>query len=870
MKAKRITLTLVLVFICVLLTACATPEGTYKHAQELLTKGEYTAAAEKFASLESFQDAAAYAAFCKACALCEAGNYEGGIAALEALGDFTGCEERIAYYSSIAGPEYNYKKGQSLLAQGKYTEAAAKFESLGSYEDATTLTMYSKACALCENGDFETGINALTKLGDYKDCVHRISYYTARSWDDNSVGTTELEWMNRAKSIYNEDPLYLDSAERINALDTRIETAKQLIYDDAVTLGEQGQYDQAIVLFSRLGNYKESVQRAQYYGLRKKELSLMNLADEKVVDAVAAGYAGMGVYLDCAERAAAMTAKADAIREAKYTQAVAAVEHGRYDDAIATFQTLDNYKDSSNLLKTTYVTKGNAMMEARMWDVALAAYEAAGATDKAETAKMLKEVHYANEIKLPFSLTGKMPHYLIYETKIGKFGIMNLDGDLVLPPVYDNIDVHPENCSLFILRTGTGYANYKYGMFNADTGTLIEPEWKDCNGIYHDDGAALIAFEINNTWGIVDETGNIISNPQWRSVSQYADLNRIYVCKDGYWGCIDWNGNVVIPPEWDKIGRFNLTDYAVVHRDDREGLIDLNGNVVLPVKYQFISTIRVGSQTWVYIRGDYAHFDPVKHTVGTRYLDIQQMNDESGNVLVEVKNNHWAVANAFGTLISSPVEADNLDRFSEGFCAARIGRGSSYGYLNSNGQIVITAQWQEVEPFFGGVAAVQTGDNQWGLINQKGQYVVKAQWDNIKAWSVDYWAFGETNLYAVCENGKWGLIDLNGNMVVDLQWQECPIIYGEQDVAVIKQNWKEGVINFYGEIVIEPVWDDVIDYRGSLFAVKDQKKWGVLDKNGHTIIPIQYEEVEILGEDRFLVKSNGEWCILDAQGNYIW
>ena len=155
MKAKRITLAIVLVLICVLLTACSTPEGTYKQAQ-------------------------------------------------------------------------------TLLSQGKYTEAAEKFESLGSYEDATTLTMYCKACALCESGNFEAGIAGFESLGNYKDCSLRISYYTARSWDDNSVGTTEFEWMERAKSIYNDNPLYLDSAERITALDARIESAKKTLYDNAV------------------------------------------------------------------------------------------------------------------------------------------------------------------------------------------------------------------------------------------------------------------------------------------------------------------------------------------------------------------------------------------------------------------------------------------------------------------------------------------------------------------------------------------------------------------------------------------------------------------------------------------------------------
>ena len=140
--------------------------------------------------------------------------------------------------AACSSSESTYKSAQDLLSQGKYAEAAKKFESLGSYEDASTLAIYCKACALCESGDYEVGISALEKLGDYKDCPMRITYYTARSWDDNSVGTTKIEWMEQAKSIYNENPLYLDSMERIAALDKRIAKTQEDFLNIAIQNGE--------------------------------------------------------------------------------------------------------------------------------------------------------------------------------------------------------------------------------------------------------------------------------------------------------------------------------------------------------------------------------------------------------------------------------------------------------------------------------------------------------------------------------------------------------------------------------------------------------------------------------------------------------
>ena len=46
------------------------------------------------------------------------------------------------------------------------------------------LTLYCKAVALAESGDYENGITGLESLGDYKDCAMRITYYTGRHYED--------------------------------------------------------------------------------------------------------------------------------------------------------------------------------------------------------------------------------------------------------------------------------------------------------------------------------------------------------------------------------------------------------------------------------------------------------------------------------------------------------------------------------------------------------------------------------------------------------------------------------------------------------------------------------------------------------------
>lgn len=287
----------------------------------------------------------------------------------------------LVILSACSGPESTYKQAQNLLAKGQYTEAAEKFESIGSYEDATTLTMYCKACALCESGSFEAGIQALEKLGDYKDCAMRITYYTARSWDDSSVGTTEYEWMQRAIAIYSENPLYLDSTTRISALDERIVAAKKTLYDNAVQAGNNGQYSTAIQIFERLADYSDSKQRYAYYNIRADEAALATSTDETAVFAVAARYAKMGTYLDCVDRAAVVNAHANAILDEKYNNAVSLMKVGEYDKALIIFKAINGHKDSAEKLNECNTAildnkynKAIALMKEFKYEEALAAF----------------------------------------------------------------------------------------------------------------------------------------------------------------------------------------------------------------------------------------------------------------------------------------------------------------------------------------------------------------------------------------------------------------------------------------------------------------------------------------------------------------
>lgn len=155
----------------------------------------------------------------------------------------SGCQE---------SDESKYKNAQSLMAKGQYSEAAEKFDELGSYEEATKLSMYCKAAAAGENGDFQTALSTFELLGDYKESQMMLTYYSARREESNSASMGDYAWQYnlRAATIYDTIALFQDSKDRA-------ENCRKAAYDQAVLSAESENYELSVAILNELGSYSD-------------------------------------------------------------------------------------------------------------------------------------------------------------------------------------------------------------------------------------------------------------------------------------------------------------------------------------------------------------------------------------------------------------------------------------------------------------------------------------------------------------------------------------------------------------------------------------------------------------------------------------
>ena len=156
-----------------------------------------------------------------------------------------------------------------------------------------------------------------------------------------------------------------------------------LDYRNAVKLMEQGSYEEAIVAFTAMGDYRDSAEQIQAceIGILDREYAAAAalMAQGSYEEAITA-FAALNGHRDSA---AQIQACETAILDGKYDAATALMEHGKYEEAITAFTALKGYRDSKEQIQAckTAILDGKydaavALMAQGSYEEAIAAFTA--------------------------------------------------------------------------------------------------------------------------------------------------------------------------------------------------------------------------------------------------------------------------------------------------------------------------------------------------------------------------------------------------------------------------------------------------------------------------------------------------------------
>ncbi|MCL2199067.1 MAG: WG repeat-containing protein [Defluviitaleaceae bacterium] len=333
--------------------------------------------------------------------------------------------------------------------------------------------------------------------------------------------------------------------------------------------------------------------------------------------------------------------------------------------------------------------------------------------------------------------------------------------------------------------------------------------------------------------GYIDKDGKEVIQFKYSDAKPFKN-GLASVCSglaQGYkWGVIDKNDKVIIPFEYDEIGQFE-EGFASARIGGAWGLIDRNGKRLV-WGYSEEVFFRQSEELAIYKRGE-KKYDCINRQ-GKRMVTLKKYDFVgffSGKLLDVRANSCYGFVNSNGKVVI-PLIYDNVHWFSEGLAAVYFNgnhdkkrptlSGWGWGFIDKANSLIIPLQYDSAYPFNSGLAAVsrhkedKNGNKGWGYIDNSGREVIPCQYESVcSTFSGDFSLVKLTS-------GDAGYINKSGSRITSFDYD-----YGRSHYC-----FSEGLVNVklkHGEM-------------------------GYIDSNGSQVTPFKYDYAKPFSEGFAVVK----------------
>jgi hypothetical protein len=346
----------------------------------------------------------------------------------------------------------------------------------------------------------------------------------------------------------------------------------------------------------------------------------------------------------------------------------------------------------------------------------------------------------------------------------------------------------------------------------------------------------MAAIHQDGKWGFIDRTGNLVIPAIYDEIQSFSEgmaAARISDHQDGKWGFIDKAGNVVIPFIYDGAGSFSEGLAAVRVIDDRNagklGFIDKTGDLVIPMIYDSALSFSEGLAA-VGSGGELVIEETYSYVVGNKWGFI----DKAGNEIVPPRYSNVFLGGFHNGLAMVSYEWD---------------MSGTYSYIDKTGREVVPFTNYAIYWYFqdGGadwfyihddLIIMQYGDY-FGFADRNGDEVLPAIYERVQPFS--------EGLAPVFRDESWRIIDKTGREIAVLDNYDSVMPFFE-GMAAVHINWKWGFIDKAGNEIIPPIYDTFGGHgpvppkfqNGLVILSGDDYKMGILDKSGEIVVPFEY------------------------------
>jgi hypothetical protein len=409
----------------------------------------------------------------------------------------------------------------------------------------------------------------------------------------------------------------------------------------------------------------------------------------------------------------------------------------------------------------------------------------------------------------------------------GKYGFINTNGEIVVKPVFGRVSHFTNGVALFHktdLQGECGYINTKGDVILR----MKRLHW----GVPPFDG--MLLFEVEDKVGYANESGKIVIEPKFAYMKQRETFIRPF---NSWWSFRE--GMATIP------------------FGDKCGYIDRMGNIAIPPRYDEASVFVRGLARVKTAEG-YSFIDKTGKRIAGPYTYAKHFMEN----IIEDPPYEWPRD------LTAVYVGGERDPYYWGDKALA---GGKWGYINTNGQMVIPPQFDEAYGFgVEGLANAEIGsetfliDRQGRIVTGKGMWMIREFHEGL----------AEFIIRGSQEDAplKHGYLDTKGRPVIKAIYEDSSAF--SEGLAGIRLNGKWGFIDSSGNMVIKPIFDEInygYGFNAGRTPVKKGELWGVIDKSGRMIADFKFTNTAGRYSEGFLgIEVAGKFGYINMEGNYVW
>lgn len=354
----------------------------------------------------------------------------------------------------------------------------------------------------------------------------------------------------------------------------------------------------------------------------------------------------------------------------------------------------------------------------------------------------------------------------------------------------------------FVHPFWTGDGNHvRYGLMDTAGNVICRPSFSQIGVPYFDLKSGPVPAAKGRKWGYINAKGEWVVRPMFEYAGYFHNGLAIVIVK-GKTGYIRKDGSIAIEPRFDGGDNFYDT-ITLVLENKKSQYINTHGEILFGERFCYPWTFQDGiaeGRTCMFNDGEEELWGAID--ANGEYIFTPQFKSPprflNKNAALVETDSLWGIISVDGHWIVPPLFESAFKAYSADFAWTKCE--GKWTLTTHDGKTVTAQQFDDVEIFYEGLAAVKIGDR-YGFIDSTGTVVFTLEPEYYPMHFSDGLALV---VQTVDSTDKWGYINKKGEWVIPPQFSDAGHFYGGLAYVILSDDPKDrrsGFINHRGQVV---------------------------------------------------------------------